>query len=71
MIYNKYKIRVNYKSGNSEEFWTWRFSWDRNGNQATWAHCDDSQKPILLGVEEVESIWQVGYSRGILGEKKV
>ena len=57
----KYLIEVNYKSGIQKRFWVYEFE-IKNGTY-TWQHVDDANKPMLMNVDEVESIWQVGYKR--------
>lgn len=61
MFRTKYRIEVNYKSGIQKRFWVYEFSIE-NGTW-TWKHIDDCNKPILMNVDEVESVWQVGYKR--------
>lgn len=50
-------VRVNYKSGKSEEFECYEFSCIP-GKEASWRGVD-YPSPIWLGFENVESIWQV------------
>lgn len=53
-----FTIKVNYKSGISHMFDVTEFSIE--GDSWTWAATDKQNKPVLLGVENVESVWQVG-----------
>lgn len=52
-----YKIRFNYKSGCSETFRMTEFS--VKDGLYSWKSYDDC-KPLLLGVEHIESIAQLG-----------
>lgn len=53
-----FTIKVNYKSGISQTFDVTEFSID--GGAWKWMSADEQNKPILLGVENIESVWQVG-----------
>lgn len=54
-----YKLRINYKSGIQEEFWCSDFKID--GDTYTWVSKNDTMKPVKIGVDCVESVWQVDY----------
>lgn len=54
----QYKVRVNYKSGIQEEFWCKNFN--INHGTWTWKSIDDNMKPIMINIDEVESVYQVG-----------
>lgn len=54
----QYKVRINYKSGIQEEFWCKAF--EIKGGQYSWTYVDKRMNPIKIGVEEIESVWQVG-----------
>ncbi len=54
----KFKVRILYKSGNSHEFWTTHFS-VKNGDWK-WNAVTQTNNPILLGVDEIEAVYQVG-----------
>lgn len=53
----RYLLRINYKSGISEEFWVTEFAIS-NGNW-TWKSMSGVHHPILMGVDAVESVWQL------------
>lgn len=53
-----FTIKVNYKSGISHTFDVTEFS--IAGGAWKWKNVDDQNKPILLGVDNIESVWQVG-----------
>lgn len=55
-----YHIRVNYKSGNSEEFEV--TSCEVNSREMSWKTAG-SKRPLLLNFDAVESVWQLGFSR--------
>lgn len=50
-------IRINYKTGIQEEFWVTNFS--VSGGKWEWTPYMDSKKPILLYIENIESVWQI------------
>lgn len=51
-----YNIRVNYKSGKTEEFECYNFKHTRN--EVSWEGIG-YPSPLWFGFENVESIWQV------------
>lgn len=53
-----YKIRINYKSKNSIEFWVSKIEYVNN--KWTWSEIDTCNSPILLGVDHIESVFTVG-----------
>lgn len=62
----RHKIRINYKSGNTEEFWVSEFVFTESQlrKSISWkpvASPDGALvKPISIGeIEDIESIWQV------------
>lgn len=60
MFHTKFLIQVNYKSGNSMQFWV--YSFNIKDGEWTWRSIGDS-KPVLLNVDEVESVWQLRHKR--------
>lgn len=72
MLAPKFLIRINYKSGRSEEFWTWKFTYKTTGVKITelnwiWA---GGNKPVIVNLEEIESVWHVKTRYGLfLGDK--
>lgn len=63
----KYKVRVNYKSSKTQEFWCYNFKvW--NG-EFSWEPSSDKCKPVILGVDNIESIYQVGYIKPLFVKK--
>lgn len=51
-----YKVKIIYKSGASKEFWVKDFSCV-NGTY-TWEPLFITDKPVILGVDNIESVWQ-------------
>lgn len=58
----KFKIRILYKSGNSHEFWCTTFKRENTGSGVTysWQTVTQTNAPILIGVDEIEAVYQVG-----------
>ena len=55
----KFKLRINYKSGISEEIEVHEFSVDKG--TWTWKAVNpDTNQAVFMGVDNVESVWQVG-----------
>ena len=61
-----FKIKVNYKSGTSHIIWASEFS--VSGGTYSWKCIDPHNDILLLGVDDIESIYQVGVA---FIEKKV
>ncbi len=57
----KYLIEINYKSGIQKQFWVYDFK-AKNGTW-TWTSVHEDNKPVIMNVDEVESVWQIGYKR--------
>ena len=58
----KYKVQVNYKSGISMVFWVKKFDIeiDKNGKRTvTWEASDPRDNAIYIGVDNIESVWEV------------
>ena len=53
-----FTIKVNYKSGISHTFDVTEFEF--NGRSFTLKPVEDSNKPVILGADHIESVWQVG-----------
>lgn len=53
--YNKYLVKINYKSGHSETFWAWHFKMV-NSTSFEWKEAS-SKEPFVLGISDIESIW--------------
>ncbi len=52
------KVRVNYRSGHSFEFWCTEFTVDKG--KWEWVAFDQSNSPLIMGVDDaVESVHQV------------
>ena len=62
-----FKVKVNYKSGISETFEVLEFS--IKGRSLTWSSFNNHYKPLDIAfnsVEDIESIWQVGFRKTII-----
>ena len=53
----EYLIRVNYKSGHSEELWYKKFT--IRSETYEWETSDPVRRPLLIGVDDIESVWQL------------
>ncbi len=62
----RYHIRIVYKSGYIHNFWTRKCDMRRNADgslaEISWDSIDDANRPILIGINEIASVWQVGYT---------
>jgi hypothetical protein len=63
-----YKIKVNYVSGISQEFWVKSFKID--GEIYTWQSVSSINKPIEIRADAIESVWQVGYDKPLFNMEK-
>ena len=65
----EFLIRVNYDSGNSEEFWVKSFSVESDGyggDKYAWTPAnEEGPAPIKIGTRNVESVWQLKARRAI------
>lgn len=52
----KFRVRILYKSGNSHEFWCTEFN--KNGHQWSWHSVTQGNQPILIGVDDIEAVYQ-------------
>ena len=71
--HTKFLVEINYKSGIQKRFWVYWFS--TNDISIKWRNCSSGNKPVDIycsetQAESIESIYQVGYRRGLLGIKK-
>lgn len=51
-----FRIKIIYKSGATHEFWVKKFS--MSGGRYHWESAEDSNKPLLLGVDEIAAVYQ-------------
>lgn len=64
-----FKVKVNYKSGISEVFECTKF--EIQGKRISWTSYGYSYKPLDIAfnsVDDIESIWQVGFRKTIIWE---
>lgn len=66
--YNRYLIRIIYKSGQHVDFWVYRFT--AYGAGVKWIPIRNNTQPLYLNYDEVESIFQLKAHRGLYGDKK-
>ena len=66
--HTRFQVRIIYKSGADHTFWCHEFR--AAGGEYTWMYCSDANKPLLLGIDEIAAIYQVGYRKGLLGLRK-
>lgn len=60
----KFLVQVNYKSGISMKFWVYEFSISNTaGLKFEWIACSVVNRPVLLNVDCVESVWQLRVKR--------
>lgn len=53
---HKFLVHITYKSGVQKAFWAYDFT-IKNG-EWNWDAAYQDNKPLLLGVDEIESVWQ-------------
>lgn len=71
MLYNKYQLRFNYKSGIQEDAWFYSYTLTKqDGVVTSLKYHTVNKQPLMLNVGVVESIWLLAGKRGILGDKK-
>lgn len=54
----QYLIKINYKSGISHQFWVYEFS--MNNQSCSWVAVDQLNKPLIIGFDNIESVYQIG-----------
>lgn len=71
MLKTNFLVQVNYKSGSKERVWVDEFNAKTtNGNitEAGWDCSDcDTNRPISMGINNIESVWQKGVRYTFLG----
>jgi hypothetical protein len=58
---SKFKMRILYKSGNSHSQWYTKFNTNQDLTSAEWLTADQNIKPVVMGISEVEAIYQEDY----------
>lgn len=56
-----YTVRIVYKSGHVQDFECTEFR--IKDGAYTWAAVSQQCKPILMGIDEIAAVWQVGSRR--------
>lgn len=65
-FYDKYKVRIVYKSGYYHDFWTWILEAQRGLeglDSVKWAACSDKNKPCFINHKQIECIYQIGHKK--------
>jgi hypothetical protein len=62
MFRAKHLIEVNYKSGIQKRFWVYKFTASGGLSEVTWEPVDEN-RPMIMNIDEVESIWKVREAR--------
>jgi hypothetical protein len=62
-----FKVRINYKSGHSEEMEVLEFDFTSGseGRKVNWKQPEGTViRPLFVNVSDIESVWQVGVRDG-------
>lgn len=71
--YNKFLIKIVYKSGHAEQYWMYKFTCKHSNNEitkASWNIADLQKNALWLNVSAIESVIQLKSRRGFLGQVK-
>lgn len=63
-----YKVRIVYKTGYIHDFECTEFKATRDGYQ--WDAASFQNRPILIGIDQIAAIWQVGTRRVLRWKKR-
>jgi hypothetical protein len=58
-----FMIEIMYKSGNSKTFLCNGIT--IHNHEVNWNNIQDATRPIVIGVDHIESVWQVGFWENI------
>ena len=58
-VKKKHLIKITYKSGYIHEFWVYSFR-VKLDKSMEYEWVDDNNRPLHIGVEDIESIWKIG-----------
>lgn len=64
-IIKVFKVRINYKSGIQELIKVKKFEIKNDFSSATWTESSAKNQILVMGLENIESIYQIGYSYSI------
>lgn len=53
-----YNLRIVYKSGYQHDFEVYKF--EVKGGSWSWESVNETNKPLMLGVDNIESVWTIG-----------
>lgn len=57
LLKTKFKIKILYRSGNSQSFWV--YDYHIHDGKHEWTPSSDSGRPIIIGVNDIEAVYQV------------
>lgn len=57
-IEQQMKIRIVYRSGYTHDFYVTNFT--MNAGQYAWNACDLTNKPVIIGVDDIAAVYLVG-----------
>lgn len=63
MMQNIFRLKLIYKSGHTHEFDVFDFKVNTSlsgKKEASWRSVDPNNQPLLLGLDDIAAIWQVG-----------
>lgn len=67
-----FKIRVVYKSGYFHDFKATNFKISSTGTgwKYSWEALSDKNKPILLGIDDIAAVYQIGVGKAVCKKKR-
>lgn len=57
-----FKVRINYKSGIQEVIKVKKFEIKKDFSSATWTIYSAKNRALAIGLQNIESVYQIGYS---------
>ena len=67
-IIKVFKVRINYKSGIQEVIKVKKFEIKNDFSSATWTIHSAKNRALAIGLQNIESVYQIGWSYGIIWE---
>ena len=67
-IIKVFKVRINYKSGTQEVIKMKKFKIQKDFSSATWVESSAENQILVIGLKNIESVYQIGWSYGIIWE---
>lgn len=59
-----FRIRIVYKSGYTHDFECTEFR-IKGHDTCNWTPVSDSNRPVMVGLDEIAAVWQIGYRKRI------